>query len=160
MNRHFEQVKKFHAAAGIEMPTTPTMLDIGKDSMRDFYLKPLKQICEQLRSDKDGGEMYFRASLILEEFVEFMEATTIEDQIDALIDMQYLIIGTFTLMGVKPEGFFDIVANANLGKILPDGTVLRNDQGKIMKPEGWEEKYAPEGKIKEEILLQTYPHPF
>lgn len=154
MKKQYEQVKQFHAACGVEMPDKPTMLDIGDDDAMFFYTNHLSVVNDNLRKDLDGGVMYFRTSLMLEELIEFMDATTIEDQADALIDLMYFAIGTFTLMGLNPEPIFNIVANANLGKVMPDGTVLRDEQGKIMKPDGWKERFAPEAKIRREIQLQ------
>jgi predicted HAD superfamily Cof-like phosphohydrolase len=128
MYRQYEQVKTFHTACGVEMVDTPTMLP--KDMMSD------------------------RMSWILEELVETMKARTLEDQVDGLTDAMYFILGTFTLLGVNPEPIFDIVAEANLGKIGPDGTVLRDEQGKITKPAYWKHVFAPEPLIREELKRQ------
>lgn len=84
---------------------------------------------------------------------EFAADNTIEDQVDALIDLLYFTIGTFTIMGVKPESIFDIVHAANMGKVI-DGNVTRNEQGKILKPEGWKEMFAPEPLIVAEVERQ------
>ncbi|QGR00171.1 hypothetical protein EHS13_20010 [Paenibacillus psychroresistens] len=100
-----------------------------------------------------GGIVAKRVSWMLEELTEFAAAHTIEDQVDALIDLLYFTIGTFTIMGVKPEAIFDIVHAANMGKVT-DGKVTRNEQGKILKPEGWKERFAPEPKIIAEINKQ------
>ncbi|NRF91494.1 hypothetical protein HQN89_10730 [Paenibacillus frigoriresistens] len=102
-----------------------------------------------------GGEVAKRISYFLEEITEFAAADELEDQVDALIDLIYFAIGTFTLMGVKPEAIFDIVHAANMGKVGPDGRVIRNDQGKIQKPEGWQDNFAPENRIRAEIERQT-----
>ncbi|KXT74594.1 Hydrolase (HAD superfamily) [Streptococcus sp. DD10] len=76
-------------------------------------------------------------------------------QVDALVDTLYLTYGTFTLMGVDPKNLFDIVHRANLGKIFPDGRAHFDPvTHKILKPEGWEEKYAPEPAIKRELERQ------
>lgn len=76
-------------------------------------------------------------------------------QVDALIDTLYLTYGSFTLMGVDPKNLFDIVHRANLGKIFPDGKAHFDPvTHKILKPEGWEEKYAPEPAIERELERQ------
>ena len=76
-------------------------------------------------------------------------------QVDALVDTLYLTYGTFALMGVDPKNVFDIVHRANLGKIFPDGKAHFDPvTHKILKPEGWEEKYAPEPAIKRELERQ------
>ena len=70
-------------------------------------------------------------------------------QVDALIDTPYLTYGSFVLMGVDPEEVFEIVHRANMGKIFPDGKAHFDPvTHKILKPDDWEEKYAPEPAIK------------
>ena len=52
-------------------------------------------------------------------------------------------------MGVDPEEVFEIVHRANMGKIFPDGKAHFDPvTHKILKPDDWEEKYAPEPAIK------------
>lgn len=78
-------------------------------------------------------------------------------QVDALVDLLYLTYGSFALMGVDPSAVFDIVHRANLGKIFPDGKAHFDPvTHKILKPEGWEEKYAPEPAIKRELDRQIH----
>ena len=76
-------------------------------------------------------------------------------QVDALIDTLYFTYGSFVLMGVDPERLFTIVHQANMGKIFPDGKAHFDPvTHKILKPDDWEEKYAPEPAIKEELGRQ------
>ncbi|WP_246021588.1 hypothetical protein [Paenibacillus zeisoli] len=79
---------------------------------------------------------------MLEELTEFAAADSLVEQTDALIDLIYFEIVTFTLLGVKPEPFFDIVHAANMGKLHKDGKPRFNEQGKIVKLEGWAQNYA------------------
>lgn len=162
VKKHYDQVYRFHAAAGIDMPEVPRMLGRGIKSCKNFS-QSLEHISDRMKGYSEFAKIYGieaslavvdRTSYMLEELAEFMQAETIEDQADALIDLIYFAIGTFTLMGVNPEPLFNIVSRANLGKIMPDGTVLRNEQGKIQKPDGWHEQFAPEALIKEEIERQ------
>jgi predicted HAD superfamily Cof-like phosphohydrolase len=44
-------------------------------------------------------------------------------------------------MGVKPEKLFDIVHEANMSKLWPDGTPHYNDEGKTIKPPNWIDPY-------------------
>ncbi|GAE09592.1 transcriptional regulator [Paenibacillus sp. JCM 10914] len=108
-----------------------------------------------MKAKQISSDVVKRSSWMLEELIEFMEAETLEDQVDALTDLIYFAIGTFTLMGVKPEPFFNIVHAANMGKLHEDGKPRFNEQGKIVKPEGWAEKYAPEPKIVQELMRQS-----
>ncbi|MDD9265987.1 hypothetical protein ACFPES_02970 [Paenibacillus sp. GCM10023248] len=162
MNRQYEMVKVFHEAIGLEMPSKATILSNGdhQDTLDGFAddLNILVSRMKFVSSNGFGGQVLKRSAYMLEEIAEFMKAKTIEDQVDALCDNQYFNLGTFTLMGVEPEKPFDIVGNANLGKILPDGSVLRDPEtGKIMKPPGWEENFAPEPLLRLELERQSNP---
>ena len=76
-------------------------------------------------------------------------------QVDALIDMLYFTYGSFVLMGVDPEYLFEIVHRANMGKLFPDGKAHFDPiTHKILKPDDWEENYAPEPAIKKELERQ------
>lgn len=159
MNKQYEMVKKFHTAVGVEMPKEPTILDVGSSAHTvDFYAVELEELHRAMKESSaagHGGEVLKRAIYSLEELIEFMRALTLEGQLDAMLDQIYFDLGTLSLMGVKPEIPFGIVAGANLGKILPDGTVLRDPvTKKIMKPPGWEETFKPEPLLIKEIEQQ------
>lgn len=94
-----------------------------------------------------------RISLMVEEIIEFKEAETLVDQADALIDLIYFAIGTCVKMGVEPGELFNIVQAANMAKIWPDGTVHYREDGKVLKPEDWED---PEPKLLKAIEGQAY----
>ncbi|OMF17205.1 hypothetical protein BK131_04370 [Paenibacillus amylolyticus] len=155
MNNQYEQVKEFHNAFNQTMPNKPTALTCNDDPAAIiYYLNQLNPVCKNMKIEGLGGEVVRRASWMLEELIEFMESDTIESQADALIDLIYFAIGTFTLIGVKPEALFNIVHAANMGKLHEDGKPRFDEQGKIVKPAGWEDKYAPEPKIIEELKRQ------
>ncbi|MBF0806736.1 MULTISPECIES: Cof-type HAD-IIB family hydrolase [unclassified Streptococcus] len=76
-------------------------------------------------------------------------------QADALVDLLYFTYGHFVLMGVDPAPIFDLVHQANMGKIFPDGKAHFDPQThKILKPDDWEENYAPEPAIQKELERQ------
>jgi predicted HAD superfamily Cof-like phosphohydrolase len=73
-------------------------------------------------------------------------------QSDAIVDAFYFLAGTCVEIGIQPQALFNIVQAANMAKLGPDGKpILRESDGKIMKPEGWE---PPEAKLEEEIKRQ------
>lgn len=156
LTKHYEQVRAFHAACDESMPQEPKMLDRGgiQEIEAHYVGKELMAISDKMRSRKHPSELTFQASLLIEEIAELMFAGTIEDQVDALTDALYIIIGRFTKMGLNPEPFFDIVNEANMAKVGPDGKAIRDETGKIIKPDGWAEKWAPEGRIRSEIAWQ------
>ncbi|MCM3208517.1 hypothetical protein [Paenibacillus illinoisensis] len=155
MNKQYEQVKEFHKAFNQDMPEKPTLLSCNEDPASViYYMNQLGAVCKNMKTEGLGGEVIKRSSWMLEELIEFMDANDIEKQVDALTDLIYFAIGTFTLMGVKPEKLFDIVHAANMGKLHEDGKPRFDGQGKIVKPAGWEASYAPEPKIKREVERQ------
>lgn len=157
MNNSYIKVREFHIACDIPMPNKPTKLDNGGHTYTiDNFASTLDGLVKQMKfasSSGFGGEVLARASYMLEEIVEFLTADTIEDQVDALGDGLYFNLGTLTLMNVEPENIFNLIHNANMRKVV-NGKVLRNEQNKIVKPEGW---YGPEEEIKKEIEKQSNP---
>ena len=87
----------------------------------------------------DLSQLYF--NLIKEEYEEFMEACLANDdaeQLDACFDMMWVIIGYMKSRGWDCEQAWDEGAKSNLIKIDPiTGKVIRREDGKILKPEGW-----------------------
>jgi len=79
-----------------------------------------------------------------EELAEFEISNSLTDQVDALIDLIYLTLGTLVEMGVPPEEAFEIVHQANLAKRESTGKIRKTDEGKVVKPPGWE---GPEEKL-------------
>ena len=88
----------------------------------------------------DLAELYKK--LIKEEVEEFWEAEAASDdaeQLDACFDMIWVIIGYMKARGWDCERAWDEGAKSNLSKIDPvTGKVIRREDGKILKPEGWE----------------------
>ena len=92
-----------------------------------------------------------RSKWIKEEINEFLEAKTIAEEVDAIADAIYFLYGCLVEMGISKEQFsniFQMVQDANMSKIFPDGKPHYNSNGKVIKPDGW---VAPDEKIKEYI---------
>jgi len=87
----------------------------------------------------DLSKLYLK--LIHEEYQEFKDALADNDdteQLDACFDMMWVIIGYMKSRGWDCESAWDEGAKSNLSKIdHVTGMVIRRDDGKIMKPEGW-----------------------
>lgn len=94
--------------------------------------------CEQ---EKNEANRNLYQKLIVEEFWEFMDAYKQGDKVeelDACMDMIWVILGYCHMRGFDVHGAWNEVARSNLDKI--DRTtmkVIKNEQGKVMKPEGW-----------------------
>jgi len=126
IDRAWDDVRAFHLAFGHPAPDAPGLLE------------PLAAGC--------------RAGWIEEEAQELREATTLEGQADAFIDVIYFAIGGLVNLGVQPGPLWDIVQSANMAKLWPDGRPRhREGDGKVIKPEGWED---PGPKLADEIRRQ------
>ena len=121
----FEKVKGFHIAFNHDCPPRPEFLPRER--------------------------MQKRLAWMTEELGEFRDAMTIQDQADAMIDLIYFALGTLVEMGVRPGKLFDIVHNANMQKLWPDGKVHYGPDGKVIKHPSWKN---PEPNLLEEIQLQ------
>jgi len=114
MTKVFTDVAVFLKAVGQETPSKPQMVS-------------------------DQALLY--QMLIKEEVGEFWEAVETSDdveQIDACFDMMWVIIGYMQSRGWDCENIWDEGAKSNLSKIDPvSGKVIRREDGKILKPEGW-----------------------
>ena len=81
------------------------------------------------------------AKLIAEEYDEFCEAIAElnePEQLDACMDMIWVILGFCHMKGYDIGGAWDEVVKTNMAKVDPTtGKVRRREDGKILKPEGW-----------------------
>jgi predicted HAD superfamily Cof-like phosphohydrolase len=127
MNKQYEMVRDFQERMGQPFAETPTVMSNERRENRFEYMD--------------------------EELLEFYDAKTVVDQADAMIDLIYLAIGTLVELGVKPEPLFEIVHNANMSKIWPDGKARLNPEtGKVVKPPGF---IRPEPLLEAEIKRQS-----
>ena len=80
----------------------------------------------------------FVSTMVNDELDELREATDTAEQADALVDAIYYICDTAVRHGMNLDRVFEIVHGANMQKVV-DGRVIRRDDGKILKPEGWQD---------------------
>lgn len=131
LNKAYFQVRDFHKAFNHPASDSPTMLTQERIQNRNAWVE--------------------------EELQELLDATDVVGQADAVIDAIYFLIGDLVEMGVLPDKLFDIVQEANMGKLHSiDGklTPVYREDGKIVKPENWAELFAPEPRLVEEINKQ------
>ena len=120
------------------------------NDVRDFqrsFGHPYREKPEMI----DAERVRIRANWMLEEINEFLEADEIVEQADAMIDLMYFAIGTLVEMGVKPDALWQIVQDANMAKLWPDGKPHHREDGKTIKPPEWKD---PHDKLKAEIERQ------
>ena len=101
-------------------------------------VKRFVDACDQVPSD-DNANLYVK--LIEEEFNEFREAieqNDVVEQLDACMDMIWVILGYCHMKKFKVQEAWDEVADSNLSKIdTRTGKVIKREDGKVLKPEGW-----------------------
>lgn len=98
----------------------------------------------QLESPALGTDelIELRISLLKEEVEEYAEAARSGDLVevlDALADIGYILAGTIINHGMQDiyDDAFNEVHRSNMSKLV-DGKVIRREDGKILKPEGWQ----------------------
>jgi predicted HAD superfamily Cof-like phosphohydrolase len=97
----------------------------------------------KLDSPDIGSEelIELRIKLLREEVEEYAEAARTGDLVevlDALADIGYILAGTILNHGMQNiyDDAFNEVHRSNMAKLV-DGKVLRREDGKVMKPQGW-----------------------
>ncbi|MFB8506490.1 HAD family hydrolase [Enterococcus durans] len=160
----FQKVEDFHRIFDPRSPESPTAFTSKEASYRAGFKieelvemvaataendpQKLHQAVDELHDalDKAERKMYTKTNWGKEPLIE---------QVDALTDILYFTYGSFSLLGVDPTNIFDIVHQANMGKLFPDGQPHYHPvTNKVLKPADWEQNYAPEPKIAKEIQRQ------
>lgn len=168
MQDEFEQVKAFHQVFDPPKNEMPTPLSMAEGLNRMNF--KIEEMVEYLYASANGNEEDFNEAIQslhenMEKSVEKVKKQAewkpesqeqlLVDQVDALIDLMYFTYGTFVLMGVDPRPLHQIVHQANMAKIFPDGLGHYDDvTGKVLKPENWLAEFAPETKILDELIKQ------
>ena len=95
--------------------------------------------CDQ-KPSKENVILYY--NLIAEEYKEFVDAVIEDDdseKLDACMDMIWVILGYCHMKGFDTNGAWNEVVATNMAKVDPvTGKVRRREDGKILKPEGWQ----------------------
>jgi len=95
--------------------------------------------CGQTVDNFDESQYNMYKSLIEEEFQELQTAHDMEAELDALIDILVVTIGAIHSAGFDAEGAWKEVMSTNFAKIDREtGMVRRREDGKILKPLGWQ----------------------
>jgi predicted HAD superfamily Cof-like phosphohydrolase len=101
------------------------------------------QACDQTTHKQNKKQFKMYHKLIKEEVKELKEAIKLKNTteiLDALIDILVVTIGAGHSMGFNMEGAWNEVMKTNFAKINSEtGKVIKREDGKVLKPEGWEE---------------------
>lgn len=110
----FEMVRDFHTVFGQRVGTRPIL--------------------------PDANERSLRMRLMSEEHKEYNEAEQNNDITNLaveLADIIYIACGTAVSYGIPLDEVFEAIHAANMNKLI-DGKVIRREDGKIKKPDGWQ----------------------
>ena len=117
MNKYIEYVSAFHKAFGIPIRKKFSLIT--------------------------PAEYTLRFNLMQEENEEYLKACVMGDKVeiaDSICDMLYVLSGTLISHGMqdKLEECFNLVHENNMSKLDKNGKVLRDGNGKIKKPDGFQ----------------------
>lgn len=164
-NKSYNSVVAFHKAFNHPVAQIPTVIEPELAIKRAIWTG--EELIEFIHASVAGDGIAFNEALGV--FIKGIDAAiqkqmqvgpiapedVLVAQIDALTDISYFNYGSFAVAGVDPQPPFDIVQEANMGKLWEDGKPrYREGDKKILKPDGWEENFAPERRLKEEIARQ------
>jgi NTP pyrophosphatase (non-canonical NTP hydrolase) len=97
-----------------------------------------QQACDQKPSPENAA-LY--RSLMEEEFKEFVDAHWNHDDVEMLdgcMDLIWVTLGFCHMKGYDVQKAWDEVLRSNMAKVDPTTRkVIRREDGKILKPEGW-----------------------
>ncbi|WP_159547708.1 Cof-type HAD-IIB family hydrolase [Streptococcus halichoeri] len=162
-DENFNKVKDFHRVMDGDTVETPRGYTLAAAGHRAGF--KVEEIVEFLFAASQGDKNTFTQALmdlhsaidqaaIKVQSTEHAESPMV-GQVDALVDLLYFTYGSFVLMGVDPQPIFETVHEANMGKLFPDGKAHYDPvTHKILKPDYWQERYAPEAAIKKELDKQ------
>lgn len=120
-----------------------------KNSMQvdvETFMKACGQAVESYPQHPGEKIRELRKSLMLEELtgkgelLDSMENYDIVGVADGLADVLYVVFGTAAAYGIDIQQVFDEIHRSNMSKVGPDGTVIRREDGKILKPDTY---FAP-----------------
>lgn len=86
------------------------------------------------------------------ELIPAIRANDVVAVADACVDTLVVVIGTMVAFGIPLQECWDEVHRTNMAKLGEDGKPILRDDGKFLKPEGWQ---PPDLK---RILDEAYNH--
>lgn len=139
-----QKVRTFAQESSGDLPNQPKQLNLNEVKfICEMVISELAELCQTVLDDNKVLE--FLHSCIGKDF----KPNTLQDkctqqelislQSDALVDAIYYIYHTAAKKGINIDKIFNVVHKANMKKKFPDGTFHKRDDGKIIKPENWQE---------------------
>jgi predicted HAD superfamily Cof-like phosphohydrolase len=118
------------------------------EDQKEFMVACNQNVCD-VTEENNYNEFFLWSKLINEGHSELSEAIlnsfninrSMEEDPDVAIaseaiDLIYVTCGLLNNMGIDGQAVFDAIHDANMSKVI-NGKVLKNKDGKVLKPEGW-----------------------
>lgn len=142
-----KQVGEFHHAFGqmvAEEPHIPHMYKAELEAMQTLG-EQLAIVAKALHNLAERHQSFplLRMQLMIEEIGEVAEAI-VEGDVPGLLkeltDTQYVVDGTYLAFGLGrvKDVAFNAVHDSNMAKLDENGSPLKDEAGRVMKPEGWQ----------------------
>lgn len=77
----------------------------------------------------------YRVAGLVDEYISGVPTADLRALAKELADVLYVVYGTADLFDIPLEAVFAEVHRSNMSKVQPDGTVIRREDGKILKPD-------------------------
>lgn len=165
-NKFYNMAKDFHLAFDHPVGEVPAPLSLERVTARGIW--KAEEIVEGIHASGETVEDFNKAIDAFIKGVENARQKSLREkfpdnpidrlvaQVDAFSDELYFNQGDFVELCIEPDKVFGIVHSANMSKLFTneDGTKYakyREEDGKILKSP---EFFAPEAKLKEEVLRQ------
>lgn len=74
----------------------------------------------------------------LDKYMQYQSLENLAELADGIVDTVYVVLQLSNAIGLPFDALFNEVHRSNMAKIHPDGTVKRREDGKVLKPEGWQ----------------------
>ncbi|HEY9664810.1 MAG TPA: nucleoside triphosphate pyrophosphohydrolase family protein [Allocoleopsis sp.] len=118
----FDQYNEFADACGI-----PKGSLLDRPSFEEIALG-VRLVQEEWSHETLSALSQFSANPTLENLVEVA---------DGITDTIYVLCQLARALGIPLNQTWEEVQRSNMAKVMPDGSVRRREDGKILKPEGW-----------------------
>ena len=109
------------------------------NSVKDFHVA-FGQLVGETPKFPDTETRDLRKKLLTEEFKEYIigeDNNDLENVAKELADIIYIVCGTAVSYGISLDKVFAEVHRSNMDKLV-DGKVIYRDDGKVLKPDGWQ----------------------
>lgn len=102
------------------------------DKVREFM-----ESFDQTTYTRNDEQAALYAELISEELEELSDSSVNEEELDAICDTIWVLIGLALSRGYDIEGAFDEVYRSNMSKMGEDGKPIYREDGKVLKGENY-----------------------